>query len=64
MPPGTALATPSLLVIERSAWAVSVSVSVAALFAGLISVTPEGAVTVAVFTRLPLALPLMLATSV
>ena len=45
----------SVLVTETSADGVSVSVSVALLFPGVGSVTPPGAVTVAVFDRLPVA---------
>ncbi len=58
------MVTPSVLVIARSACAVSVSVSVALLLPGLVSVTPAGGVTVAVFDSVPLALPLMVAASV
>src|SRR5581483_6457274 len=57
--PGTAVVLPSVLVICRSAWGVSVSVSVALLFPGLGSITPAGAVTVAVLLRLPVAPALM-----
>ena len=39
----------------RSAWGVSVSVSVAVLLAGSGSVTPAGGVTVAVLLRVPVA---------
>ena len=53
--PGTAEATPSVLVTDRSALGVSVSVSVAVLSAGSGSVTPAGGVTVAVLVRLPVA---------
>jgi hypothetical protein len=53
--PGTTLATPSVFVIESSAWGVNVSVSVAVLLAGVGSITPPGTVTVAVLTRLPVA---------
>src|SRR5512146_2197199 len=66
-PPGVAVATPSVLVIDRSAITaagVMVSVSVALLLPGLVSVTPAGADTVAVFERLPLAPALMLALTV
>src|SRR3954447_24235049 len=47
-PPGVAVVTPSVFVTARSACAVSVSVSVAELLPGVGSVTPPGAVTVAV----------------
>ena len=53
--PGTADSTPSVLVIDRSAWGVNTSLSVALLFAGLGSVTPAGGLTVAVFVRVPVA---------
>src|SRR4249919_959034 len=56
--------TPSVLVIDRSAVAANVLVSVALLLAGFVSVTPAGGVNVAVFTRLPVAPALMLATTV
>ena len=48
--------TPSVLVIERSAVGVIVSLSVALLLAVLGSVTPAGAVTLAVLVRVPVAL--------
>src|SRR5580765_8766562 len=54
-PPGVAVVTPSVLVMERSALGVSVSLSVAELFAGVLSVTPPGAVTVAVLLSDPVA---------
>ncbi len=41
--------------MTRSAWAASVSVSVALLFAATGSVVPGGALTVAVFTSVPTA---------
>src|SRR5262249_51045770 len=53
--PGTADRTPSDLVMARSAWGVSVSLSVALLLPGLGSVTPGGGATVAVLSRLPVA---------
>ena len=53
--PGTAVATPSVLVIDRSARGVSVSRSVAVLLAGAGSVTPTGATTVPVLTSVPVA---------
>ena len=49
------MVTPSVLVIDRSALAPSVSVSVAELLPGVGSVTPAGAVTVAVFDSVPVA---------
>src|SRR5437899_302784 len=65
--PGTAVVWPSLLVICKSAEEdedVSVSVSVALLLAGLVSVTPAGAETVAVFDRVPVAVELSVACTV
>ena len=53
--PGMTEATPSVLVIDRSAVGFNVSVSVAELLAGVGSVTPTGGVMVAVLTRLPVA---------
>ena len=53
--PGTFDVTPSVLAIDRSTVGVSVSVSVAELFAAAGSVTVPGAVIVAVLTRLPVA---------
>ena len=49
------MVTPSVLVIARSALAPSVSVSVAELLPGVGSVTPAGAVTVAVLLSVPVA---------
>jgi len=57
--PGTAVAWPSVLVTARSAVGVSVSVSVALLLARLGSVKPAGAPRVAVFTRVPVAVGLI-----
>src|SRR3954470_2550904 len=54
-PPAVAVVTPSVLVIERSALAPRVSLSVAELLAGVGSVTPAGAATVAVLLRVPVA---------
>ncbi len=53
--PGVAVALPSVFVIPRSACGVSVSVSVSLLFPGVGSVTPPGAVIVAVLTSDPVA---------
>src|SRR6185436_4081300 len=53
--PGMAVDWPSVLVICRSACGVSVSVSVALLLPGVGSVTPAGAVTVAVLLKVPVA---------
>ena len=53
--PGTSVNEPSVLVIDRSAVGLNVSLSVAELFAGVGSVTPPGAATVAVFTNVPVA---------
>ena len=44
-----------VFVTARSACGVTATVSVDVLFAGLVSVTPAGAATVAVFTRFPVA---------
>src|SRR6516164_4543790 len=41
--------------MDRSDWGVRLSLSVALLLAGLVSVTPAGAVTVAVLVRMPVA---------
>jgi hypothetical protein len=54
-PPAVTVVTPSALVIARFAFGVSVSVSVAELLPGLGSLTPPGAVTVAVLLREPVA---------
>ena len=53
--PGVAVVTPSVTVIARSADATMVSVSVAELLPGVGSVTPAGAVTVAVLLSVPVA---------
>src|SRR4051794_31667463 len=53
LPPGTADRTPSVLVMDRSARGVRLSVSVALLLPGVGSVTPAGGVTVAVLAREP-----------
>src|SRR6185295_2432139 len=53
LPPGVAVVTPSVLVILKSAEGVRVSVSVALLLPGVGSVTPPGAVTVAVLLTVP-----------
>ena len=50
--------------IDRSAVGVNVSVSVAELFAGVGSVVPEGGVTVAVLTRVPVAAALTVPVTV
>src|SRR5213075_1185483 len=63
-PPAVAVVTPSVLVIDRSADLVIVSLSVAELLPGVGSVTPAGAVTVAVLDRVPVAAALMLADTV
>src|SRR3954466_304170 len=54
-PPAVAVVTPSVFVIERSADAARVSLSVAELLPGVGSVTPPGAVTVAVLLSVPTA---------
>lgn len=51
--PGTALVIPSSFVIARLACGVMLSVSVAVLLAGVVSVKPAGAPTVAVLMRVP-----------
>jgi hypothetical protein len=53
--PGVALVTPSVFVIARSVAESTVTLAVELLFAGEGSVTPDGAVTVAVFTTVPAA---------
>jgi hypothetical protein len=55
--PATAVVLPSVLVIDRSASGSIVVVSVAALSPGSGSVTPAGAMTVAVFVATPAAEP-------
>ena len=62
--PAVTLATPSLLVIARSATEATVSVSVAVLLARLGSVTPAGGAMVAVLTMEPVALPATVASTV
>jgi hypothetical protein len=63
-PPGVAVVTPSVFVIARSALGESVSVSVAELSPGVGSVTPPGAVTVAVFESVPVAVAETVAVTV
>jgi len=63
-PPGVAVVKPSVLVIARSAVPDSVSLSVAELLPGLGSVTPAGAVTVAVLDSVPVAAAEMAALTV
>ena len=53
--PGTSVAEPSVLVIDRSALGVNESVSVAVLLAPLVSPLPTGAAIVAVLTSEPVA---------
>jgi hypothetical protein len=62
--PGITEATPSVLVIDRSAVGLNVSVSVAELLAGVGSVTPAGAAIAAVLMRLPVAVAEMVAVRV
>src|SRR5438874_2614511 len=64
VPPGVAVVTPSVLVMLRSASGARVSVSVAELLAGVGSVTPAGAVTVAVLDTVPVAVDEILAVIV
>ena len=51
--PGTTLPLMSVLAMDRSAWGVSVSVSVEESLPGFGSVTPAGGVTVAVLLSVP-----------
>lgn len=62
--PGTSEVAPSVLVIDRSAVDVNVSVSVAELLPGVGSVAPAGTATFAVLERLPVAPALMAAVKV
>src|SRR5258706_580014 len=54
-PPGVAVVTPSVTVTARFALPASVSLSVAELLPGAVSVTPPGAVIVAVLLSVPVA---------
>src|SRR5439155_17788805 len=62
--PGVTVTTPSVLVIERSATRLTVSLSVALLLPGVRSVTPTGAAMVAVLAMEPVALPATVALTV
>ena len=62
--PGVSVVAPSVFVIDRSALAASVSVSVAELFAAVGSVTPVGVAMLAVFVSDPVAPAAMFAVSV
>ncbi|HQP88359.1 MAG TPA: hypothetical protein PLL76_19085, partial [Thermoanaerobaculia bacterium] len=62
--PGITVVTPSVFVIVRSAVGLSVSVSVALLLPGVESVTPAGAVTVAVLASVPVAVAETVAVTV
>ena len=62
--PGTSPAAPSVLVIDRSAVGFNVSVSVAALFAAVGSVTPAATAAVAVFASVPVGVEAMVAVRV
>ena len=62
--PGTTVVRPSVLVIETSAVGVSVSMSLAMLFAPLGSVTPAGADTVAMLVSDPVAVEATATTTV
>src|SRR4051812_25114128 len=64
LPPQPPAVTPSVLVIERSGDGASVSESLALLLPGVGSITPAGAVTVAVLLRVPVADALMPALAV
>src|SRR5690242_14062742 len=55
LPPGVTDSTPLVLVMDRSDWGVSVSVSLAVSLSGLGSVTPAGGATVAMLVRSPVA---------
>jgi hypothetical protein len=55
VPPAVTVSTPSVVVMDRSAACTIVSVSLALLLAGAVSVSPAGAVTVAVWAREPVA---------
>src|SRR5262249_49869834 len=55
LPPGVTEVTPSSLVMDRSDWGARLSVSVALLLVGLVSVTPGGVLTEAVLARVPVA---------
>jgi hypothetical protein len=62
LPPGTTVVTPSVLVMTRSTWGVSVSVSVALLL--VVSIVPAGAATVAVLAIVPVAIGSIVPVSV
>jgi hypothetical protein len=62
--PGTSPVAPSVFVIARSAVGVSVSESVAELFAGVGSVTPAATAAVAVFANVPVAVDAIVAVRV
>jgi hypothetical protein len=64
MPPETAVVTPSVFVMATSVDNTSVSVSVAVSLPGVGSVTPAGAVTVAVFDIVPVEAGEMFAVTV
>src|ERR1700709_402730 len=61
--PGAYVVTPSLIVTLRSAFLFWVSTSLAVLFVGVISFTPDGAVPVAGMVRLPVRLLAMFAVT-
>lgn len=61
--PGVCVVVPSVLVIDRSAVLMSVSVSDALLLPGVESVTPTGGATVAVLVSVPVAPAPMVAVS-
>jgi hypothetical protein len=62
--PGTSPIAPSVLVIDRSAVGVNVSVSVAVLFATVGSVMPAATAAVAVFVSVPVAVEAIVAVNV
>ena len=62
--PAESVTWPSVLVMDRSAFPLRVSVSVAELLPGVGSVRPPGIVAVAVLTSVPVAFAAMLAVSV
>src|SRR3954466_2648410 len=64
LPPQTTAVTPSVLAIERSADGARGSESLALFLPGVGSITPAGAVTVAVLLRVPVAAALTEAETV
>ena len=62
IPPGATVVAAVVLVMARSTCGMRLSVSVAELLAGVASVTPAGAVMLAVVTRVPVAVGETVAT--